>query len=108
MPYVFVEELAEGQVEANVVTQETYDQLSVEFSQLQSDLEAARADSDANLTRAEEAANRAIEFERKYNQQRQKYADAFLAKPVEGQVGEVKPPITHTQTYDALFGGSNA
>ena len=67
MPYVFVEELSDGQTEADVVERD-------EYVQLQASLEEIRNQRDT-------AIERAVEAERGWSEAKEKYANTFLTTP---------------------------
>ena len=92
MPYVFVEELAEGQEAADVVERAQYDQLAAELDTANTNLEAA--------------VDKGVALEAEVKEAKRKYATAFLAKPVEHVAQQpVEVPKTVGSGFDALFGG---
>ena len=89
MPYVFQEELNEGQTEADVVERSEYESLN---TQLQ-----------AALDQRDQAIERAVKAEGDYGKMRQKYADTFLNKAYNPQpLPNDNRPIT-AQSMDDLF-----
>lgn len=67
MPYIFVEELMEGQTEADVVERADYDAIITERDEV--------------LTQRDTAIDRAETAESELKAQKQKYADAFFNTP---------------------------
>lgn len=90
MPYVFVEELDEGQVEADVIERETHDGV----------LESLR---NAEQMR-DEAISRAEQAEADLRKQKEKYANTFLSKKPEPHdpIEHPKPDIP-PQSISDLF-----
>ena len=89
MPYIVLEELEEGQEEADVVERSKFDELS---EQLKSVTE-----------QRDEAIDRAVNAENDYAAMRQKYADTFLQKP-RPQQAKSKPENVPPQSLAELFG----
>lgn len=88
MPYVFFDELEEGQQEADVVERAVFDELAERLEQAESQRDAA--------------IDRAVKAEDDYKGMRQKYADTFLSKPRnEPKISSIdlKP-----QSLEELFG----
>lgn len=91
MPYVFKEELEEGEVESDVVERGEYDAVLQERDQL--------------MTQRDDAISRAEIAERGWEESRNKYADAFLSSPARAkreQEGNVKKDGT-VRSYKQLF-----
>ena len=89
MPYIYVEELQEGQEVADVLSREDYDALNEQLTNA--------------LNQRDTAIERAVEAEKMYGEIRQKYADTFLGraynpKPFNNEDEKIKPI-----TYDNLF-----
>lgn len=91
MPYIFKEEIEEGEVEAEVVSREEYDAVIQDRDELM-------VQRDAAIVRAEDA-------EKGWEEARNKYADAFLTSPARvkrEQAADVKRDGQPT-TYKELF-----
>ena len=88
MPYIFVEELQEGQEEAQVVERAEYDGLSQQ-------LEEAREQRDQAISRAESA-------EQGLREAKEKYANTFLSKPPTRLEPKEKPKLS-AQSISELF-----
>ena len=91
MPYVFKEELEEGEVESDVVERGEYDAVLQERDQL--------------MTQRDDAISRAEIAERGWEESRNKYADAFLSSPARAkreQEDNVKKDGT-VRSYKQLF-----
>ena len=99
MPYVYREELGEGEVEADVVERSDYDAVIVERDEL-------ATQRDTLIERAETA-------ERGWAESRNKYADAFLTSPArikkeqEEDVRSDGLPHSYQQLFD-MRGTTNA
>lgn len=89
MPYVFVEELSEGQEEADVVTREDFESVSQSLLDANSDIES--------LT------DRAIKAEGDLDTLRRKYANAFMKTPVPSTEDLTTKPDTGAHTFEELF-----
>ena len=88
MPYVFVEELQEGQEEADVIERTEHDAL-------QQQLEETRTQRDQAIERAETA-------EKGWRESKEKYANTFLTTP--SKIVENHTPRTLTaQSVKELF-----
>lgn len=88
MPYIFVEELQEGQEEAQVVERAEYDGLSQQ-------LEEAREQRDQAIERAETA-------EEGWREAKEKYANTFLTTPARIKKDHEKPHLS-AQSVSDLF-----
>lgn len=88
MPYVFVEELPEGQEEADVVSREDFESVTQSLF-------------DANSS-IEQLTDRAIKAEGDLGTLRRKYANAFLQTPQQKQEPE-KQVDTGAHSFDELF-----
>ncbi len=93
MPYVFVEELGEGQEEAAVITREEHEQTVL-------DLEEARTQRDAAIERAETA-------EKGWREAKEKYANTFLSTP-SGMSFRTDPPKATPMSVKELFSRKDA
>lgn len=89
MPYVFVENLEEGQEEADVVER-------TEFSDIQNQLEEVRNQRDS-------AIERAVKAEEDYSKMREKYANTFLGKPRQPEPSKQKEENLVPQSLEELF-----
>lgn len=88
MPYIFVEELQEGQEEAQVVERGEYDGLSQQ-------LEEARSQRDEAIARAETA-------EQGWREAKEKYANTFLTTPSRIKQDHKEPHLS-AQSISELF-----
>lgn len=89
MPYVFLEELGEGQEEADVVERSEYESLN---EKLQSALD-----------QRDQAIERAVKAEGDYGKMRQKYADTFLNKAYTPQSFPHDDKPMSAQSMEDLF-----
>ena len=95
MPYIEVEELPEGAVEADVVSREEYDSLAKELGD-------ASDQRDSLITQV-------TDLESSLKEEKSKFAKAFLdARSSAGAPKESEPPKEseapkHKTTYDSLF-----
>lgn len=91
MPYVFVEELGDGQEEADVVER-------TQFDEVMESLHTAETMRDSAIQRAEQS-------ERDLAAQKRKYAETFLSKPPiqQGSKNEPDIPQFRPQTFDDLL-----
>ena len=95
MPYIEVEELPEGAVEADVVSREEYDSLAKELGD-------ASDQRDSLITQV-------TDLESSLKEEKRKFAKAFLdARSSAGAPKESEPPKEseapkHKTTYDSLF-----
>lgn len=87
MPYIFVEELEEGQEAAEVVDKSDYETLDSLYQEAQNQRDAA--------------IERAVNAESDYSKMRQKYADTFLKTPT--RTSKQSPEVTLPQSIDELF-----
>lgn len=87
MPYIFVEELEEGQEAAEVVDKSEYDTLDSLYQEAQNQRDAA--------------IERAVNAESDYSKMRQKYADTFLKTP--SKIQKQTPESILPQSIDELF-----
>ena len=96
MPYIFREELSEGEVEADVVERSDYDAVITERDEI--------------ITQRDEAIVRAEAAEKGWEESRNKYADAFLSSPArvkQNQIDDTKRD-GQMQTFSALFNQKEA
>lgn len=89
MPYVFVEEIQDGQEEADVVTREDFESVSQSLFDANSNIES--------LT------DRAIKAESDLDALRRKYANAFMKTPVPSKEDLGVKPDTGAHTFEELF-----
>lgn len=87
MPYIFVEELEEGQEPAEVVDKADYESLDSLYQEAQNQRDAA--------------IERAVNAENDYSKMRQKYADTFLKTPT--RTSKQSPESILPQSIDELF-----
>lgn len=87
MPYIFVEELEEGQEPAEVVDKADYETLDSLYQEAQNQRDAA--------------IERAVNAENDYSKMRQKYADTFLKTPT--RTPKQSPESILPQSIDELF-----
>ena len=95
MPYVFVEELEEGQQEADVIERTEHDAL-------QQQLEETRTQRDQAIERAETA-------EKGWNEAKEKYANTFLTTPskiIENHNNQLRQQHLTAQSVSELFNPS--
>ena len=95
MPYIFVEELEEGQQEADVIERTEHDAL-------QQQLEETRTQRDQAIERAETA-------EKGWNEAKEKYANTFLTTPskiMENHSNELRQHPMTAQSVNELFNPS--
>lgn len=96
MPYVYREELGEGEVEADVVERADYDAVIVERDEL--------------VTQRDTLIERAETAEKGWAESRNKYADAFLTSPArikkEQEEDVRRDGLPHS--YQQLFGMKGA
>lgn len=99
MPYVFVEELGEGQEEAVVITAEEHNAI----------VESLTKERKEAIDQTVAVIDRAQALEKELEAQKKKYADAFMGKPmiasIEDLAPEGNPVTTMSATFDSLFGG---
>lgn len=102
MPYVFVEELAEGQVEADVFDASAY-------NELQTSLEGMTAERDELQRNYDEAIGARDNLERELGEAKTKFANAFLSSPQKAKdtaavdAKKQEKPMT----FATLFAGRN-
>ena len=89
MPYIYVENLEEGQEEADVIERS-------EISDIQIQLEEAKSQRDM-------AIERAVKAEDDYSKMREKYANTFLGKPRQSEPSRSKPENLMPQSIEELF-----
>jgi len=94
MPYVFVEELAEGQEEADVVERAEVDALTQTLNETQE--------------RLDQAVQRGMEWQEEVKKVKRDYADKFLATPIEkSQRAPITPPSCIGGSFSSIFGGAD-
>ena len=112
MPYVFVEELAEGQEEADVLEAAYYRELQTSLDELQTSLDVMAAERDVmaaerdGLQRSyDEAVLARDSLERELDEAKTKFANAFLSSPQKAK--KVAADEVHEQekamTFATLF-----
>lgn len=98
MPYVFVEELAEGQEEADVLEATSY-------RELQTSLDAMTAERDELQRSYDEAVSERDSLEQELGEAKTKFANAFLSSPQKaknvaaGEVREQEKPMTFATLF---------
>ena len=119
MPYVFVEELAEGQNEADVLEAASYRELQTSFDELQTSLDVITEERDELQRSYDEAVSARDELQRSYDEAvsardsleqelgeaKTKFANAFLSSPQKAKnvaAGEVREQET-PMTFATLF-----
>ena len=81
MPYVFVEELAEGQEEADVMGAASYRELQTSLDELQTSLDGMTAERDELQRSYDEAVSARDSLEQELCEAKTKFANAFLSSP---------------------------
>lgn len=100
MPYIFVEELEEGQEAAEVYGKDEYDQLKADYDNL-------GKERDELSTSIESLGNENKGLQQSLDDAKKKFAQSFLDsidKPMKGSGGE---PAYHPATIESLFEGVN-
>jgi hypothetical protein len=90
MPYIYVENLEEGQEEANVYTQEDIDKANERITELEQQRDTA--------------IERAVDAENKLRESKEKYANTFFNKSKAPEVTKSEPVNVGVQTLEELFG----
>lgn len=105
MPYVFVEELAEGQEEADVMEASSYRELQTSFDELQTSLEGMTAERDELQRSYDESVSARDSLEQELVEAKTKFANAFLSSPQKaknaaaGEVLEQEKPMTFATLF---------
>ena len=90
MPYIYVENLEDGQEEADVYTQEDLDKANNRIEELEQQRDAA--------------IERAIDAEKQLRESREKYANTFFSKSKAPMSMKKEPVNLGVQSLDELFG----
>ena len=91
MPYIYVENLEDGQEEANVFTQEEMEQANSRIAELEEQRDTA--------------IDRAVDAENNYKELKDKYARTFLSKSKEPlNAPKIQSEKIGAQSLEELFG----
>lgn len=105
MPYVFVEELAEGQEEADVLEAASYRELQTSLDEIQNSLDIMTEERDGLQRSYDEAVSERDRLEQELGEAKTKFANAFLSSPQKaknvaaGEVLEQEKPMTFATLF---------
>lgn len=98
MPYIFVEEIEEGQQEADVVEKDIVDAVASERDQLKTTLDEVTKERDELVTERDD-------LKSELTNTKVKYADAFMSQLKDPKERKPEPPKEHkVSSFDELFG----
>lgn len=105
MPYVFVEELAEGQEEADVLEASSYRELQTSLDEINNSLEIMTKERDGLQRSYDEAVSERDRLEQELGEAKTKFANAFLSSPQKAKIGAAGEVLEQEKpmTFATLF-----
>lgn len=104
MPYVYVEELGEGQEEADVRTADEYNTLQAGFEALTAERDAIAAERDELQGNYDTLSNEHETLTAELADAKTKFANAFLSSQQKQQEETEEKPLPKPQSFSTLFG----